>query len=91
MPLFQTAWFFYLNNSSLVLNSLALFYGLSGSWLIIATQLRTARALRLMTSSAGVIEAELPLSTRRSNRLFILVGCVCLSLALLLSIASSLM
>lgn len=88
MPVFQAAWFFYLNNSALVLNSLALFYGLSGSWLILATQLRTARALRLMTSSVGVIETELPLSTQRSNRLFILVGCLCLGLALLLSFAS---
>lgn len=90
MPLFQAAWVFYLNNSALVLNSLALFYGLCGSWLVLATQLRAARALRLMSSSAGPIEAELPLGMQRSNRLFMLVGCVSLGLALLLSIASSL-
>lgn len=90
MPVFQAAWIFYLENSALVLNCLALFYGLCGSWLILATQLRTARALRLLASPAGPVAAELPLSTRRSNRLFVLVGCLCLGLALLLSIASAL-
>lgn len=90
MPFFQAGWVFYLNNSALVLNSLALFYALCGSWLVIATQLRTARTLRVMSSSAGVIEDELPLDLQRSNRLFVLVGCVCLGLALLLSIASAL-
>lgn len=90
MPFFQAAWIFYLENSALVLNSLALFYGVCGSWLILATQLRTARTLRLLASSAGVVEAELPLSTQRSNRLFLLVGSFCLGLALLLSTASAL-
>lgn len=90
MPFFQAAWIFYLENSALVLNSLALFYGVCGSWLILATQLRTARTLRLLTSSAGVVEADLPLSTQRSNRLFLLVGSFCLGLALLFSTASAL-
>lgn len=90
MPFFQAAWVFYLNNSALVLNSLALFYVLCGSWLVLATQLRTARTLRLMSSTAGVVEDELPLDLQRSNRLFLRVGCVCLGLALLLSIASAL-
>ena len=90
MPLFQAAWLFYLDHSALVLNSLALFYGVCGSWLILATQLRTAQAKRLLNSSAGPVEAELPLSTQRANRLFTMIGCLCLGLATLLTIASSL-
>ncbi len=90
MPPLQAAWVFYLDNSALVLNSLALFYSLCGSWLVLATQLRVARSQRLMSSSIGSVEAELPLSMQRSNRLFVLVGCICLGLALLLSIASAL-
>lgn len=88
MPVFQAAWMFYLNNGALVLNSLALFYGLCGGWLIVATQLRSARAMRLLSSPSGVIEEELPLSLQRTNRLFVLVGGLCLGLALLLSISS---
>lgn len=89
MPLFQAAWVFYLNNAALVLNSLALFYGLCGSWLILATQLRTLRAQRLLSSDAGTLEEELPLASRKTNRLFSLIGCLCLGLALLLSVASA--
>lgn len=90
MPLFQAAWLFYMDNSALVLNSLALFYALCGTWLVVATQLRAARTMRLVSNSAGVLEDELPIGMQRSNRLFVLVGCVCLGLGLLLSLASSL-
>ena len=90
MPIFQAAWIYYLNNSALVLNGLALFYALSGSWLILATQLRTARALRLLSSPGAVLATSLPLTTQRSNRLFLLVGGLCLALALGLSLASRL-
>ncbi|WP_229710375.1 hypothetical protein [Halopseudomonas pertucinogena] len=77
-----------MNNSALVLNSLALFYALCGGWLIIATQLRTARAVRLLSSPSGVMEEAA--SAQRGNRLFMRVGGLCLGLALLLSIASAL-
>lgn len=87
MPLFQAAWVMYMNNSALVLNSLALFYGLCGGWLIIATQLRTARAVRLLSSPSGMIEDPTP-ALQRGNRLFLRVGGLCLGLALLLSCAS---
>lgn len=87
MPLFQAAWVMYMNNSALVLNSLALFYGLCGGWLIIATQLRTARAVRLLSSPSGMIEDTTP-ALQRGNRLFMRVGGLCLGLALLLSCAS---
>lgn len=87
MPLFQAAWLMYMNNSALVLNSLALFYGLCGGWLIIATQLRTARAVRLLSSPSGMIEDPTP-ALQRGNRLFLRVGGLCLGLALLLSCAS---
>lgn len=86
MPLFQAAWVMYMNNSALVLNSLALFYGLCGGWLIIATQLRTARAVRLLSSPSGMIEDPTP-ALQRGNRLFLRVGGLCLGLALLLSCA----
>ena len=88
MPFFQAAWVMYMNNSALVLNSLALFYALCGGWLIIATQLRAARAVRLLSSPSGVMEEAA--SAQRGNRLFMRVGGLCLGLALLLSIASAL-
>lgn len=90
MPLFQAAWVLYMNNSALVLNSLALFYGMCGGWLIIATQLRTARAVRLLSSPSGVVEDEPTPARQRGNTLFMRVGGLCLGLALLLSCASAL-
>lgn len=91
MPVLQVAWSFYLNNSALVLNSLALFYGLAGAWLIIATQLRTARASRLAATAAGTLDMAGPATGNpRANRLFMLVGGVCLGLASLLTLAARL-
>lgn len=89
MPLFQAAWVMYMNHSALVLNSLALFYGVCGSWLIIATQLRMARAVRVPGSPSAVL-AEVPPPNPRGNHLFMRVGGSCLGLALLLSAASRL-
>ena len=43
MHALQAAWTHYLSNPSQVLNGLALFYALAGSWLWIATQLRSSR------------------------------------------------
>ncbi|MEH6389549.1 MULTISPECIES: hypothetical protein [Pseudomonas] len=91
MPVLQAAWFYYLNNPALVLNGLALFYGLAGGWLWLATQLRSARAAaRLATSPAVSGEATIiPATTRRINRMFYAVGSVCLLLATLLTLAST--
>lgn len=90
MPILQVAWMYYLNNSVFVLNCLALFYGLSGSWLIIATQLRTARADRLAADAAGTLTLNDAPVNHRANRMFMLVGGVCLGLALLLTLAARL-
>jgi len=38
----QAAWLYYLENPALVLNGLALFFAVNGSWLWIATQLRSS-------------------------------------------------
>ncbi|MEJ6656205.1 MAG: hypothetical protein QNL70_09380 [Pseudomonas sp.] len=90
MPILQVAWMYYLNNSAFVLNCLALFYGLSGSWLIIATQLRTARADRLAADATGALTLNDAPVNHRANRMFMLVGGVCLGLALLLTFAARL-
>ena len=90
MPILQDAWIYYLNNSAFVLNCLALFYGLSGSWLIIATQLRTARASRLAADATGSLTLSGAPLNHRANRMFMLVGGVCLGLALLLTLAARL-
>lgn len=90
MPLLQAAWIYYLNNGAFVLNCLALFYGLSGSWLIIASQLRTARADRLATDTQGSLTLSSETINHRANRLFTLIGSLCLGLALLLSLAARL-
>ncbi|QJD58887.1 hypothetical protein HG264_08165 [Pseudomonas sp. gcc21] len=90
MPVLQVAWLYYLNNPALVLNGLALFYGLAGGWLWLATQLRSARATaRLATSPAVSGEATIPAATQRINRMFYAVGGVCLLLATLLTLAST--
>ncbi|HIZ49478.1 MAG TPA: hypothetical protein IAA18_00175 [Candidatus Pseudomonas excrementavium] len=91
MPVLQVAWLYYLNNSAFVLNCLALFYGLSGSWLIIATQWRTARAVRLAAGGSGSLALTgTPVRAHPANRMFMLVGGVCLGLALLLTLAARL-
>lgn len=90
MPILQAAWIYYLNNSAFVLNCLALFYGLSGSWLIIATQLRMARTSRLTAGATGSLALSGETLNHRANRMFMLVGGVCLGLALLLTLAARL-
>ncbi|SDR91599.1 hypothetical protein SAMN05216198_0759 [Halopseudomonas litoralis] len=90
MPILQAAWIYYLNNGAFVLNCLALFYGLSGSWLIIATQLRIARAASLAADTTGSLTLGSNTVNHRANRMFMLVGGVCLGLALLLTLAARL-
>ncbi|WP_339844861.1 hypothetical protein [uncultured Halopseudomonas sp.] len=90
MPLFQAAWSYYLSNPSLVINGLALFYALSGSWLVFAAQWRFARgSVRLAAGFASSLDNdEMPLD-HRVNRLFYRVGLGCLTLALILSLLST--
>ncbi|HDZ56785.1 MAG TPA: hypothetical protein ENI17_01505 [Pseudomonas xinjiangensis] len=90
MPVFQTAWMYYLANPATAVNALALFYAVAGSWLWVATQLRSARAnAHLSTSPAVATPSDLEAATQRINRVFYAVGGVCMTLALLLSVISS--
>ena len=90
MPVLQAAWLYYLENPALVLNGLALFYGLAGGWLWLATQLRSSRAAERLTTSPAVPGGVTPSSaTQRINRVFYAVGGVCLLLASLLTLAST--
>ncbi|PKM31804.1 MAG: hypothetical protein CVV07_01470 [Gammaproteobacteria bacterium HGW-Gammaproteobacteria-11] len=89
MPVFQAAWTFYLNNPALVINGLALFYALSGSWLLLATQIRASRQTSLLVTSPAASEITLAPATLRINRMFNSVGFACLGLALLLSLIST--
>ena len=89
MPVLQAAWLYYLENPAFVLNALALFYGLAGGWLWVATQLRSARAAaRLATDPA--MPGDIPsAATQRINRVFYSVGGVCLALATVLTLVST--
>ena len=89
MPVLQAAWMYYLHNPALVINALGLFYALSGTWLLLATQVRASRALsQLATSPASAVDQPSP-ATLRINRLFNRVGFVCLGAGLLLSLIST--
>lgn len=91
MPVFHAAWLYYLNNPAQVINGLALFYALSGSWLVFAAQWRAARGAVQMTVGIG---SELARSEAtqdgRLNRMFSRIGLGCLALALLLTLLSTL-
>ncbi len=90
MPVFQAAWMYYLSHPALVLNGLALFYAVCGSWLWIATQVRSARAnARLATSPVSAGDMGLDNASVRVNRMFYAVGTVCLVLAVVLSLIST--
>lgn len=89
MHALQAAWMHYLSNPSLVLNGLALFYALAGSWLWIATQLRSSRAQVRMATSPASVETLSSTATQWVNRLFYAVGGACLGLALLLSLLAN--
>ncbi|GGE31940.1 hypothetical protein GCM10007421_02090 [Halopseudomonas oceani] len=85
----QAAWLYYLENPALVLNGLALFFAINGSWLWIATQLRSSLGRqRLATLPASTSDLNLQ-RDQRINRLFYSVGTVCLTMALTLSMIST--
>ena len=89
MPVFEAAWVYFLGHPAMVINAMALFYAAAGSWLWIATQLREARASAVLaTSPAEMTQEASSLATQRVNRMFYLVGGVCLTLAFLLSLIS---
>ncbi|WP_263147606.1 hypothetical protein [Pseudomonas sp. RIT-PI-AD] len=63
-----------------VVNGLALFFGLIGAWLLVATRLRQARALT-QPSAEPLADQDI----ERLHGFFNAVGGVCLALALLVS------
>ncbi|WP_022961266.1 hypothetical protein [Halopseudomonas pelagia] len=89
MPVLQAAWMFYLHHSALVINALGLFYALSGSWLLIATQIRVSRSISQLATSPTATEEEPAPASQRINRLFNRVGAICLGAGLLLSLIST--
>lgn len=89
MPVLQAAWMFYLHKPALVINALGLFYALSGSWLLLATQIRTRRSISQLATSPAAISEALTAATQRASRLFNRVGSTCLGAGLLLSLIST--
>ena len=77
---------------SLLLNAVALFFALAGSWLLVATRLREQRALARLAGE-GQLDGEggwaLGAATGQVNRFFYRFGAATLLLALLLSWAST--
>lgn len=89
MPVLQAAWMFYLHKPALVINSLGLFYAVSGSWLLLATQIRARRRLNQLATSPTASSGVQTAATQRANRLFNRVGGTCLGAGLLLSLIST--
>ncbi|GAA6130772.1 hypothetical protein [Halopseudomonas sabulinigri] len=86
----QAAWLYYLAHPALVINALALFFAVTGSWLWLATQLRGLLAAQRLATAAQAPQLNANnRATMRSNRLFYSVGALSLSLALLLSVIST--
>lgn len=86
----QALWSLFQLHPAQVINALALFFAVSGSWLLLATRLREHRALARL---AGQVELPaldedaslLDEPTRRINLFFYLFGGSVLVLALMLS------
>ncbi|MEE4462689.1 hypothetical protein HA520_05605 [Azotobacter chroococcum] len=77
---------------SLLLNTVALFFALAGSWLLLATRLREQRALARLAGEGELGEEgawALEAATGRVNRFFYRFGAGTLLLALLLSWSST--
>ncbi|AYC31743.1 hypothetical protein D3880_04800 [Pseudomonas cavernae] len=75
------------------INSLALFFAIAGSWLLLATRLRERRALARLAADSELQALEeaslLDERTLRINRFFSAFGWLCLALALLVSAVST--
>ncbi|MEH6567050.1 MAG: hypothetical protein V7756_17140 [Halopseudomonas sp.] len=87
----QAAWMYYLAHPALVINSLALFFAVNGSWLWLATQLRGLLSARRLATAPQIpaTRSGEDSATLRANRLFYRVGGLSLALALLLSSIST--
>lgn len=90
MPVFQAAWLYYLNHPALVINGLALFYALAGSWLVFAAQWRSVRGgVQLTAGISSRLDAAEEQPGQRINRMFYRIGLACLTLGMLLTLLST--
>lgn len=90
----QALWSLFLAQPAPMLNGLALFFGLAGGWLLLATRWREQRAALRMLADSDVHEVVelaslLDEPTLRLNRFFYRFGSASLGLALALSWAST--
>jgi hypothetical protein len=76
-------WLLFETHSAQVVNALALFLALAGSWLLLATRLRQQQATVRLALETGAGPA--PEAVRKINRFFQRFGAGCLLAALLVS------
>ncbi|MCY1285857.1 hypothetical protein D9M68_222230 [compost metagenome] len=87
----QLLWSLFEAHPAQLVNALALFFAVAGSWLLLATRLRERRALTHLRTQTGTAELDeeetllLDERTLRINRFFLRFGSACLGLALLVS------
>jgi hypothetical protein len=68
------------------INALALFFAVTGSWLLIATHIRQRRAVAGLLADADMTDvATVDASTQQLNRFFTRFGYACLGIALAVS------
>jgi hypothetical protein len=90
----QALWSLFLAHPAAVLNALALFFALAGSWLLLATRLREQRAVGQLAADNELDEIEeeaslLDAPTQRLNQFFYRFGYSCLGLAMIVSWGST--
>jgi hypothetical protein len=90
----QYLWNLFSTHPGQMLNSLALFFAVAGSWLLLATRLREQRAVGRLAANSQLDEIDeetslLDEATQRINRFFYCFGGATLTAALLLSWAST--
>ncbi|HCG0973637.1 TPA: hypothetical protein NJF78_004406 [Pseudomonas aeruginosa] len=87
----QALWALFLAHPAQAVNGLALFFGVAGAWLLLATRARERRALARWAAEGEAGEAALLMdeATLRINLFFYRFGTACLGLALLVSWAST--
>jgi hypothetical protein len=86
----QALWSLFLTHPAQVVNALALFFAVAGSWLLLATRLREQRAVAHLAADSELEEIDEETSlldepTQRINRFFYGFGGCTLGMALLLS------
>jgi hypothetical protein len=90
----QMLWSLFLGHPAQWINGLALFFALAGAWLLLATRLREQRAVARLLAGAEIdevpaLDCVFDEPTLRLNRFFYRFGCASLTLALVVSWAST--